>query len=108
MKDTDKLLADLVEMVEDAERKRAAYGPGWILRPKLSPTFNLAAIARAIGVLGAIQFVESYFLATGCLDLPANSLNLPRKFVSGCTQRAIKNRYRDARSIAANDNSGVL
>lgn len=109
MKDTDKMLTDLIGMVEDAEKKRVAYGPGWLLREKLSPTFQLAATARALGVLGTIQFVESYFFATGCVGLmPARSLNLPRRFVDGCIKRAIKNRYRDARSIAANDDYGVI
>lgn len=99
----NQLLADLVQMVEDAEKRRVAYGSGWLLRQKLSPAFNLASISKALGVLGTIQFVESYFWATGCVDLPASSLNLPRKFVDGCIQRAIKNRYREARSITAND-----
>lgn len=98
LRDDDPQLAGLVRMVEDAKAKRAAYGPGWLLRPKLSPTFNLATMAAALGVLGVIEFVENYFWATGCFGLPATSLNLPRKFTDACTRHAIETRHRDGRS----------
>lgn len=79
--------ADLVRMIEAAQKKLTDYGPGWLLRPKLSPTFNLAVLSRVLGNEGTIDFVVKYFRACGCIDLPAASLNLPRSFVHACIKR---------------------
>jgi hypothetical protein len=85
-------LDDLIRMIDTAQKKLTAYGPGWTLRPKLSATFNLALMGWTLGTDGTIDFVTKYFQVTGCIDLPAASLNLPRKFVHACVKREMSNR----------------
>ncbi len=93
LQEQDQQLDGLIRMVEAAQEKLAAYGHGWTLRPKLSPTFNLAVLGRELGAEGVIDFVQGYFRVCGCLDLPATSLNLPRKFVHGCCRREAMRQY---------------
>ena len=85
-------LDDLIRMIETAQKKLTAYGPGWTLRPKLSATFNLALMGWTLGNEGTIDFVAKYFRACGCIDLPAASLNLPRSFVHACIKREMLSR----------------
>ena len=85
-------LDDLICMIETAQKKLTAYGPGWTLRPKLSATFNLALMGWTLGNEGTIDFVTKYFRVCGCIDLPAASLNLPRSFVHACIKREMLSR----------------